>query len=80
MAYYQKKTNAKGETVYKIKISCGYTKDGKQITHTKTWIPPKRKMTEKKLQEVLAEQAVLFRKEIENGITAIRTAKFEAIA
>lgn len=37
MAYIQKKTNAKGETIYKIKVSCGYDINGKQVTHTLTY-------------------------------------------
>ena len=79
MAYIQKKTNAKGEAVYKIKVSCGYNSDGKQITRTKTY-KPDSKMTAKQIEKEVNKQAVLFEQEIANDNTALRTAKFEEIA
>ena len=79
MAYIQKKTNAKGEAVYKIKVSCGYNSEGKQITRTKTY-KPNPKMTAKQIEKEVNKQAVLFEQEIANDNTAMRTAKFETIA
>lgn len=79
MAYIQKKTNAKGLTVYKIKVSCGYNSDGKQITRTMTY-KPDPKMTARQIEKEVNKQAVLFEQSILNDNTALRTAKFEAIA
>ena len=79
MAYIQKKTNAKGEAVYKIKVSCGYNSDGKQITRTMTY-KPNPKMTSKQVEKEVNKQAVLFEQEISNDNIALRTAKFEYIA
>lgn len=79
MAYIQQKTNKKGETVYKIKVSCGYSIDGKQITHTKTY-KPNPKMTPKQIEKELNRQVVLFEQDIKNSNIAKRTAKFEEIA
>ena len=79
MAYIQKKTNAKGEAVYKIKVSCGYNSDGKQITRTMTY-KPDPKMTARQIEKEVNKQAVLFEQSVTNDNTALRTAKFEAIA
>ena len=79
MAYIQKKTNAKGEAVYKIKVSCGYNSDGKQITRTKTY-KPDSKMTAKQIGKEVNKQAVLFEQEIANNNVSLRTAKFEEVA
>ena len=79
MAYIQKKTNAKGEAVYKIKVSCGYNSEGKQITRTMTY-KPDPKMTARQVEKEVNKQAVLFEQEIANDNTALRTAKFEEIA
>ncbi len=79
MAYIQKKTNAKGEAVYKIKVSCGYNSDGKQITRTMTY-KPDPKMTARQIEKEVNKQAVLFEQSVTNDNMALRTAKFEAIA
>ena len=79
MAYIQKKTNAKGEAVYKIKVSCGYNSDGKRITRTMTY-KPDPKMTARQIETEVNKQAVLFEQSVTNDNTALRTAKFEAIA
>lgn len=79
MAYIQKKTNAKGEAVYKIKVSCGYNSDGKQITRTKTY-KPDPKMTARQIEKEVNKQAVLFEQEIANNNVSLRTAKFEEVA
>lgn len=65
MAYVQTKTNAKGETVYKIRVSCGYTKEGKQISRSKTW-KPEKSLSKRKLQEELNKQIALFELELAN--------------
>ena len=79
MAYIQKKTNAKGEAVYKIKVSCGYNSEGKQITRTMTY-KPDPKMTARQIEKEVNKQAVLFEQSVTNDNTALRTAKFEEVA
>ena len=58
MAYIQKVVNKKGEVKYKIKVSCGYDINNRQITHTMTYIPTAT--TPRKIEKELQEQAVLF--------------------
>lgn len=79
MAYIQEKTNAKGEKVYKIKVSCGYDVNGKQITRTKTF-KPDPKMTPKQIEKEVNRQAVLFENEVKMNNSEKRTYKFEVIA
>ena len=39
MANITKKTNKRGELVYRIRVSNGYTPDGKQRVKSMTWKP-----------------------------------------
>ena len=79
MSYIQRKTNSKGEAVYKINVSCGYDIFDKQITHTLTYKPEKG-MTENQIQKELKRQAVLFEENIKSKKIAIRKVKFADIA
>lgn len=79
MAYIQEKTNAKGEKVYKIKVSDGYTTNGKQVTRTKTY-KPDSKMTPRQIKKEVERQAVLFENEVKGNKAAKRHDKFEVIA
>lgn len=63
---------------YRIKISCGYDVNGKQIIQTKTW-KPEEGMTPKQIEKEVQRQAVLFEEACKIGqITA--NVKFEAFA
>lgn len=79
MAYIQKKTNAKGEAVYKIKVSCGYNSDGKQITRTKTY-KPDSKMTAKQIEKEVNKQAVLFEEKCAKEDFSTKKIKFKDLA
>lgn len=79
MAYIQTSTNAKGETVYKIKVSCGYDIDGKQVTKTLTYKPEKG-MTARQIEKEVNRQATLFEEKIKNGDVANRKVKFAQLA
>ena len=63
---------------YRIKVSCGYDINGKQIVQTKTWKPDEG-MTEKQIEKEVQRQAVLFEEACKIGqITA--NIKFETFA
>lgn len=79
MAYIQKKTNAKGETIYKIKVSCGYDINGKQVTHTLTY-KPKPNMTAKQIEREVNRQAVLFEEDCNNDALSNKRIKFSNLA
>ena len=44
---------------FRIKVSCGYKADGKQVAQKMTWTPAEG-MTEKQIEKELQRQAVLF--------------------
>lgn len=63
---------------YRIKVSCGYDINGKQMVQTKTW-KPEEGMTPKQIEKEVQRQAVLFEESCKIGqITA--SVKFEAFA
>lgn len=63
---------------YRIKVSCGYDINGKQMVQTKTWKPDEG-MTAKQIEKEVQRQAVLFEESCKIGqITA--SVKFEAFA
>ncbi len=66
----------RGES-YQIRVSCGYTVDGHQVTRTKTW-KPTAGMTEKQQQKELNRQAIIFEEDCLNGYvnTSIKLGKF----
>lgn len=73
MATIQKRGNA-----YRIKVSCGYSVDGKQIIQSMTW-KPSDNMTEKQIEKELQRQTVLFEEACKNGFVS-SAVKFEAFA
>lgn len=63
---------------YRIKVSCGYDINGKQMVQTKTWKPDEG-MTKKQIEKEVQRQAVLLEESCKIGqITA--SVKFEAFA
>ena len=67
----------RGES-YRIKVSCGYDVNGKQVVQTKTW-KPEPGMTERQIKKELDRQAVMFEEECSRGqITA--AVKFQTFA
>jgi hypothetical protein len=73
MATIQKRNNS-----YRIKVSCGYDVNGKQVIQSKTY-KPETGMTEKQIEKEVNRQAVLFEQECQKGqITA--AVKFETFA
>lgn len=55
----------RGET-YRIRVSCGYDSQGKQVIRSTTW-KPKPGMTEKQIEKELNREAVLFEEKCKNG-------------
>lgn len=51
---------------YQIRVSCGYTTDGKQVEQSLTWKPDKN-MTQKQIEKELNRQAVIFEEACMNG-------------
>jgi len=70
MATIQKRGNN-----YRIKVSCGYDTQGKQVIQSMTW-KPDDKMTEKQIEKELQRQVVLFEEACLKG-NVIATVKFE---
>lgn len=73
MASIEKRGNS-----YRIKVSCGYRTNGKQVTQKMTWTPEPN-MTEKQIEKELMRQAVLFEEECKRG-QIVSAVKFEAFA
>ena len=51
---------------YRIRVSCGYNSDGKQVVQTKTWKPDSN-LTEKQKEKELRRQIVLFEESCSAG-------------
>lgn len=51
---------------YRIKVSCGYSADGRQITRSTTWKPDPG-MTKRQEEKELNHQAVLFEERVKTG-------------
>lgn len=73
MANVQKRGNS-----YRIKVSCGYSSDGKQIIQSKTW-RPEPGMTERQIEKELRRQVVHFEEACLKG-NVVATIKFEDFA
>ena len=58
MAQIIKKTNKKGETVYQIRVSCGYDYKGRQRTKSMTYKPKAK--SPKQIEKEVQRQAILF--------------------
>ena len=64
---------------YYFRVSGGYTAEGKQIYHTKTWKIPNG-MSDKKAEKEAQKQATLFEQAIKQGTYIDSTIKFSAFA
>ncbi len=62
----------------RIKVSCGYDVNGKQVVQTKTW-KPSPGMTARQIKKELERQCVMFEEECKKG-QVVATIKFEAFA
>ena len=63
---------------YRIKVSCGYDINGKQVVQTKTW-RPEPDMTARQIKKELERQCVMFEEECKKG-QVVATIKFEKFA
>ena len=63
---------------YRIRVSCGYAANGKQIQRTKTW-KPEPGMTEHQIKNELERQKILFTNECK-GLSQNANIKFETFA
>ncbi|MBP3854086.1 MAG: site-specific integrase [Ruminiclostridium sp.] len=73
MANIRKRGNS-----YQIRVSCGYDKDGNQVTKSMTW-KPEPSMTEKQAEKEVQKQAMLFEERCLKGCT-VTSVKFEELA
>ena len=73
MANIRKRGNS-----YQIRVSCGYDKDGNQVTKTMTW-KPDPSMTEKQAEKEAQKQAMIFEERCLKGCT-VSSVKFEELA
>lgn len=72
-------TVQKRGTSYRIRVSAGYTTDGKQIMKSMTWSPTPG-MTEKQITKELERQKVLFEEKVKTGRCMDGNIKFENFA
>ena len=63
---------------YRIKVSCGYDVNGKQVVQTKTW-KPEPDMTARQIKKELDRQCVMFEEECKKG-QVVSTAQANAQA
>lgn len=63
---------------YQIRVSIGYTPDGKQISRSMTWTPSD-KMSERQIEKELNRRAVIFEEQCK-GLSAGGAVKFETLA
>lgn len=63
MAHIDKRANGS----YRIKVSSGYSADGKQKTQSMTWKPPREGMTEKQIEKALQKAAFEFEQKCAGG-------------
>ena len=59
-------TITKRNNGYRIRVSCGYDSENRQIIKSMTWTPPP-KMTKKQIEKELERQAVLFEEKCRTG-------------
>ncbi|MBQ9408528.1 MAG: site-specific integrase [Clostridia bacterium] len=74
MATYTKRGRS-----YRLRASCGYTPEGKQVMKSKTWMPPEG-MTERQIEKELNRQCVLFDEECKGSGLTDGHIKFQAFA
>lgn len=74
MATFTKRGNS-----YRLRASCGYTPEGKQVMKSKTWRPTPG-MTERQIEKELNRQMVLFDEECRGSSLTDGHIKFEAFA
>lgn len=67
----------RGDT-YRIRTSCGYSVDGKQVVKSMTY-KPREGMSERQIEKEVNKQAVLFEESCKKGQT-VTAAKFETFA
>ena len=73
MANIRKRGNS-----YQIRVSCGYDKDGNQVSKTMTW-KPDPSMTERQAEKEAQKQAMLFEERCLKGCI-VSSVKFEELA
>ena len=73
------KREGKNGTTYRLRSSCGYTSDGKQVMKSKTWTPDPG-MTPRQVERELNRQMVLFDEECRGSSLRDGHVKFEAFA
>ena len=71
-------TITKRGNTYRIRTSCGYTVDGKQVVKSMTY-KPREGMSEKQIEKEVRRQAVLFEESCKKG-QAVTASKFETFA
>lgn len=64
---------------YRLIVYSGYTLEGKQIKHTRTW-KPDRNYTEKQLVKELIKQRTLFEEEVKSGKFTDKKIKFQQLS
>lgn len=72
-------TVSKRGNSYRIRCSCGYDTNGKQVMKSKTW-KPEKDMSQKQIEKELKRQAVLFEEECQGNQVQGGSVKFQTFA
>ncbi len=75
MATVKKHVSKAGVVTYYLRVSDGYTLEGKQIERTMTWKPDEN-MSEKAIEKELQRQAVLFEEQVKKGFVFDTSTRF----
>ena len=79
MPYIEKIYNENNELIKaRIRVSCGYTPNGRKKTQSHTWLPSP-KMTELQKHKALEKTAREFEDECKGGAKAVNTEKFQTL-
>lgn len=70
------KRNKKDGVSYLFRVSAGYSRDGKQVTRSKTWTPPPG-LTGRKLDKEVQRQAQIFEDTVKNGVAMDSSMKLD---
>lgn len=74
-----KRKNKNGENSFRIKVSLGYDKFGKQIIKSKTYVPPKGTPAKQAEREAY-KQGIIFEEQCERERSSLTRVKFQVLA
>lgn len=79
MATIEERTNSNGEKVFRIRVSCGYAPDGKQIVRSETW-KPAANLSSREIKRALDRQVFQMEEKYAKTSATFRRIKFAELA